>query len=175
MSQLSRLRAMAAEGDRGLPVFRPTAIPYEHPNSSQYVETVGKPQDLEALRMRAEPYGDAAVRHACWQAVMTWVLFNGTTDLLSQGYIATSSSVRLCLKEDEAHGLPDFNGLRKPPALPLMPQDVQDSIRTIAAQTIVDWHEAGSPGIVRAIEHAHGHVLACKMQYPNKDIDSVRM
>jgi hypothetical protein len=106
---------------------------------------------------------------------MTWVLFNGTTGQLTQGYTAASDAVRLCSKEDEAQGLPDFTASRKPPALPLMPKDVQDSVRTIAAQTIVDWHEAGCPGMVRAIENSYRHVLACKMKSQVKDTDNVRM
>jgi len=162
MSQLARLRAFAAEGDKGLPVFRPTVIPYERPNGTRYVTPAGKPQDLEALRMRAEPYGDAAVRRACWQAVTTWALFNAITGLLTHGYTASSDAIRLCSKEDEALSFPEFNTSGMPPALPLMPQDEQDGIRSVAAQTIVDWHEAGSPGMIRAIEHSHGHVLAYK-------------
>jgi hypothetical protein len=175
MSQLSRLRAMAAEGDRGLPVFRPTVTPYERPNGTRYVTPAGRPQDLEALHMHAEPYGDAAVRRACFSAVTTWVLFNAITGLLTHGYTAASDAIRLCSKEDEALGFPDFDVSGTPPALPLMPQDEQDSIRTVAAQTIVDWHEAGSPGMVRAIEHSHGHVLAYKMKIKSKDAANVRL
>lgn len=151
MNQLARLRAFAAQGDKDLPVFRPTAIPYERPNGTRYVTPAGKPQDLEALRMHAEPYGDAAVRRACFSAVTTWVLFNAVTGLLTHGYAAASDAIRLCSKEDEALGFPEFNTSGMPPALPLMPQNEQDRIRTVAADTIVNWHEAGSPGMVRAI------------------------
>lgn len=175
MSQLSRLRAFAAEGDKDLPVFRPTVTPYERPNGTRYVTPAGKPQDLEALRMYAEPYGDAAVRRACWHAVTTWALFNATTGLLTHGYTASSDAIRLCANEDEALSFPVFNTSGTPPALPLMPQDEQDRIRTVAAETQADWERAGSPCMVRAIEHSHGHVLAYKTKIKSKDTVNVRV
>lgn len=173
--QLRRLRNAAAKGDKNLPVFRPTAVPYERSNGTRYVAPAGKPQDLEALRMYAEPYGDAAVRRACWQAVTTWTLFNAITGLLTHGYTASSDAIRLCSKEDKAIGFPDLSTSGMPPALPLMPQDEQDRIRTVAAQTIVDWHEAGSPGMIRAIEHSYGHVLAYKTKIKSEGTANVRV
>lgn len=175
MSQLSRLRGFAAEGDKNLPVFRPTIPRYERPKGSRYVTLAGKPQDLEALRMYAEPYGDAAVRRACFSAVTTWALFNAITGLLTHGYTASSDAIRLCSKEDEALGFPDFNISGMPPALPLMPQDEQDRIRTVAADTKADWVKAGSPGMVRAIKQSHGHVLAYKTKIKSKDTVNVRV
>lgn len=173
--QLRRLRNAAAEGDKDLPVFRPTVTPYERPNGTRYVTPAGKPQDLEALRMYAEPYGDAAVRRACFSAVTTWALFNATTGLLTHGYVVASEAIRLCSKEDEALGFPEFNTSGMPPALPLMPQDEQDRIRTVAADTRTDWENAGSPCMVRAIEHSHGHVLAYKTKINSKETANVRV
>lgn len=143
-------------------MFRPTVSPYERPNGTRYVTPAGKPQDLEALRMYGEPYGDAAVRRACFSAVTTWVLFNAITGLLTHGYAASSDAIRLCSKEDEAQSFPEFSTSGMPPALSLMPPDEQDRIRAVAADTRADWEKAGSPGMVRAIEHSHGHVLAYK-------------
>jgi hypothetical protein len=175
MTQLSRLRAMAAEGDRGLPVFRPTVQPYKHPKATPYVTSAIMPQDLEALHMHSEPYGDEAVRRACWHAVTTWVLFNARTGLLAHGYVAASDAIRLCSKEDEAISFPDLDASRKPPALPLMPQGEQERIRTVAADTIVEWHEAGSPCLIRAVEQTYGYIVAYKWKVTSKDTANVRV
>jgi hypothetical protein len=146
---LKQLRATASFEDRKAPALAPMPEPVFAPNErSRYVRPEFKARTLEELRTRCGADGEAAVQEARHSALAAWLMN-------SEGYTAAERTasfryrqhVRAVLSTPRVQSYPWRSPLR------LLSTADRRAAEATGNGLLADWEAAGSPGIVRAIEH----------------------
>ena len=165
---LAKLRKDAPVEDRNCSALAIGAAPPRfRPVHSRYAPANLAPQTTEQLERMCAPYGAAAVADAKWSAVLVWLMgLNGDAELsnplrvvlLAVSLVSDETRIRL--------GFPSLTGKAFVSTLTGLSPAVQAEAEAVAADTLVDWSNAGSPGLLRAVERTHKYIAAFIRQTP---------
>lgn len=114
---------------------------------------------LDALRVVAGPYGEAAIEEAKWSAIGLWLLSNQAAPLLTNPLEVAQATHRFCREARRmSAGWPTLSN--RPYSSMLLGQSAATIAAAwdVCAETLADWERARSPRLMGAIRRTSQYI-----------------
>ena len=161
----ARTLRQIAEGGSDAPPLAPDARPHwaTGRDGSRYVIVRLYPRSLNELRKYSRLFGRAVARDAEWSCVTAWLMSDPAEVALSNPFPVVRTVV-LMMREYDRYRFeyPRHDGSEPPlPALDRLSPDTRQEALRVAAETLLDWRNAGRPYLTpQRIKSAYQNLIA---------------